>query len=107
MHGLSDDDIRGIKVLRNALATETNVIGRHFIYAELEATLYRCRDAFTSALDDYDNVCKQHDDEMDSIRSACMAHWGKVPVLDMYRQMAIRSKSSTTTARRSGGPSAG
>jgi hypothetical protein len=90
MHGLSDDDIRGIKVLRNAVATESNVIGRHFIYAELEAALYRCRHVFSSALDDYDEVCKQHDREMDSIRSACIAHWGKIPVLDMYRQMAIK-----------------
>jgi hypothetical protein len=90
MHGLSDGDIRGIKVLRNALATESNVIGRHFIYAELEAVLYRCRDAFSSALDDYDAVCMHHDAEMDRIRSACIAYWGKVPVLDTYRQMAIR-----------------
>ncbi len=90
MHGLPDDDIHGIKVLRNALATESNVIGRHFIYAELEAALYRCRDAFSSALDDYDKVCIQHDDEMDRIRSACMNYWGKVPVLETYRQMAIR-----------------
>ena len=56
MHSLAGDDIRAIKALRNALATETNVIGRHFIYAELEAALYRCRDVFTSALDDYDKV---------------------------------------------------
>jgi hypothetical protein len=70
--------------------TESNVIGRHFIYAELESALYRCRDAFSSALNDYDKACWQHDDEMDSIRSACMAHWGKVPVLDTFRQMAIR-----------------
>jgi hypothetical protein len=90
MHGVSDDALRGIKVLRDALATESNVIGRHFIYAELEAVLYRCRDAFTSALDDYDDVCRQHDAEMDSIRSACVADWGKVPMLDTYRQMAIR-----------------
>lgn len=92
MHGLPDDDIRGIKTLREALATESNVIGRHFIYAELETALYRCRDTFTSALDDYDKVCRQHDGEMDSIRSAFMAHWGKVPVLDTYRQMAIRQQ---------------
>jgi hypothetical protein len=92
MHGLSDDDVRAIKALREALATESNVIGRHFIYAELEAALYRCRDAFTSALDDYDKVCAQHDGEMDSIRSAFMADWGKVPVLDTYRQMAIRQQ---------------
>jgi hypothetical protein len=92
MHGLSDDDIHAIKMLREGLATESNVIGRHFIYAELEAALYRCRDAFTSALDDYDKVCKQHDSEMDNIRSACMTYWGKVPVLNTYRQMAIRQQ---------------
>lgn len=92
MHGLPNDDIRRIKALRKALATESNVIGRHFIYAELEAALYRCRDAFSSALGDYDRVCWQHDDEMDSIRSACMAYWGKVPMLDTYRQMAIRQQ---------------
>jgi tetratricopeptide (TPR) repeat protein len=92
MHGLSEDDAHAVKVLRKALATESNAIGRHFIYAELEAALYRCRAVFTSALDDYDEVCKQHDSEMDSIRSACMAHWGKIPVLDTYRQMAIRQQ---------------
>jgi hypothetical protein len=92
MHGLSEDDAHAIKVLRKALTTESNTIGRHFIYAELEAALYRCRDIFTSALDDYDKVCKEHDSEMDSIRSACIAHWGKVPVLDTYRQMAIRQQ---------------
>lgn len=90
MHGLSDDDVHAIKVLRDALVTESNIIGRHFIYTELEAALYRCRDGFTSALDDYDKVCKQHDAELDGIRSACLAYWGKVPVLDTYRQMAIR-----------------
>ena len=92
MHSLSGDDVRAIKALRHALATETNVIGRHFIYAELEAALYRCRDVFTSALDDYDKVCLQHDTEMVSIRPACMAYWGKVPVVDTYRQMAIRQQ---------------
>jgi hypothetical protein len=92
MHGLADDDVRGIKVLRSALATESNVIGRHFIYAELEAALYRCRGVFSSALDDYDEVCRQHDGEMEGIRAACVAYWGKVPVLDLYRQMAIRQQ---------------
>jgi hypothetical protein len=90
MHDLPAGDIHRIKALRKALATESNAIGRHFIYAELEAALYRCRDVFSSALNDYDKACWQHDDEMDSIRSACIEHWGKVPVLDTYRQMAIR-----------------
>ena len=92
MNGVSDDVLRGIKALRNALATEASAIGRHFIYAELEAALYRCRDALPSVLADYDEACRQHDAEMDSIRSACIAYWGKVPTLDTYRQMAIRQQ---------------
>jgi hypothetical protein len=33
-----------------------------------------------------------HDAEMSQIRPACMAQWGKVPALDLYRQMAIRQQ---------------
>ena len=94
MHGHSDDDVRGIKNLREALVRESNVIGRHFIYAELEAALYRCRDVFGSALDEYDDTCRRHDSEMDGIRSACMAYWGKVAVTDLYKQMAIRQQKA-------------
>jgi hypothetical protein len=92
MHGLPADDVRAIGVLRQALASETHVIGRHFIYAELEAALYRCRNAFSSAMTDFDETCRQHDAEMDQIRAACMAEWGKVPVIETYRQMAIRQQ---------------
>jgi hypothetical protein len=92
MHGLADDDARGIKTLRDALARESDIIGRHFIYAELEAALYRCRDVFGSALDEYDEVCGQHDAEMDQIRGACIAYWGKVPAVDTYKQQAIRQQ---------------
>jgi hypothetical protein len=38
---------------------------------------------------DYDETCRQHDAEMDQIRAGCMAEWGKVPVIETYRQMAI------------------
>jgi hypothetical protein len=92
MHHVCDDDVRGIRALREALANESNVIGRHFIYAELEAALYRCRDVFSSALDEYDDTCRRHDTEMDAIRSACLAYWGKVPVVETYKQMAIRQQ---------------
>lgn len=63
LHGVSDDLLRGIKALRKALETEASLIGRHFIYAELEAALYRCRDALPSVLNDYDEACRQHDAE--------------------------------------------
>jgi hypothetical protein len=93
MHDLPADDVRAIQVLRKALASETHVIGRHFIYAELEAALYRCRNAFNSALADYDDTGRQHDAEMDQIRAACMAEWGKIPVIETYRLMAIRQQN--------------
>ena len=35
-----------------------------------------------------------HDAEMGSIRQACLTKWGKVPVLDTYRQMAIRQQKA-------------
>jgi hypothetical protein len=92
MHGLEDNDARAIPALRKALATEADPVGRHFIFAELEAALYRCREVFGSALSEYDEACRRHDAEMGLIRPACMAQWGKVPVLDLYRQMAIRQQ---------------
>jgi hypothetical protein len=45
-------------------------------------------------LDEYDQACRQHDAEMDSIRVAFMAKWGRVPVLELYRQMAIRQQKA-------------
>lgn len=94
MSGLPDDDIRAIPYLRNLLIQETDVLDRHFMYAQLEAILYRCRDAFASALGEYDHACRGHDAEMDGIRRACLGKWGKVPVLETYRQMAIRQQKA-------------
>ncbi len=49
---------------------------------------------FASALDEYDQACRQHDAEMESIRVAFMAKWGRVPVLELDRQMAIRQQKA-------------
>ena len=92
LDGLPSDHACAISYLRRLLARETDIIDRHFMYASLEASLYRCRDAFDSALDEYDEACRQHDAEMDSIRQACMTKWGNVPVLETYQQMAIRQQ---------------
>ena len=54
--------------------------------------LYRSRDLYASALDEYDETCVRHDAEMESICAASMAKWGKIPLLDTYRQMAIRQQ---------------
>jgi hypothetical protein len=74
------------------LASDPDPIDRHFQFAELEARLYRSRDLYDTALAEYDEACGRHDAEMDGICAAFMAKWGKVPLLDTYRQMAIRQQ---------------
>jgi len=75
------------------------LLDRHFMYTQLEALLYRSRDAFTSALEEYDEACRRHDSEMDTIRQAFMAKWGQVPWLETYRQMAIRQQKAKNFER--------
>jgi tetratricopeptide (TPR) repeat protein len=94
MGDLPADDLRAIKMLRQLLEHESDAIDRHFMHAHLEALLYRSRDVFTSALDEYDQACRQHDAEMDGTRDAFMAKWGRLPVLETYRQMAIREQKA-------------
>ena len=94
MSDLPPDDLRAIKMLRQLLERETDAIDRHYMHAHLQTLLYRSRDVFASALDEYDQACRQHDAEMDSIRVAFLAKWGRVPVLELYRQMAIRQQKA-------------
>ena len=98
---LSDDDITAIKKLRSMLETDPDPIDRHYMMSELEQRLYKSRDAFASALDEFDAVCRQHDAEMVTIRPALMEKFGKVPRIDTYRQAAIRcQKAKDWTAMR-------
>lgn len=94
MTSLPGDDVRAIPYLRKLLAQEMDILDRHFMYAQLETILYRCRSAFASALSEYDEACRQHDAEMDGIRQACIAKWGRVPLLETYKQMAIRQQKA-------------
>ncbi|MFC6157254.1 HIRAN domain-containing protein [Kribbella jiaozuonensis] len=89
---LPEADRPAIAMLRGLLATDPDPIDRHFQFAELEARLYRCRDLYDSALDEFDGACKQHDAEMETICEAFMVKWSKVPLLETYRQMAIRQQ---------------
>jgi hypothetical protein len=91
-NNLPDADRPAIATLRQLLATDPDPIDRHFQFAELEARLYRCRDLYETALEEFDEACVRHDAEMTSICEAFMAKWGKVPLLDTYRQMAIRQQ---------------
>ena len=106
MGDLPADDLRAIKALRQLLDREADAIDRHYMHAHLQSLLYRSRDVFASALDEYDQACRQHDAEMDSIRAAFMAKWGRLPVLETYKQMAIASRRPGTLSRRCGGRNA-
>lgn len=85
-----DDDVQAISQLRKLLANESNPLERHYMWAQLEHHLYHAREAFTSALADYDSVCRDHDAEMETICPALIAELGGLPFLELYRQEAIR-----------------
>lgn len=90
--GLPDDDRPAIAMLRQLLSSEPDPIDRHFQLSELETRLYRCRDLYDTALEEFDEVCRRHDAEMKVICAAFRAKWGKVPLLQTYPQMAIRQQ---------------
>lgn len=90
MDTLPNGDRPSIDKLRTLLADDPDPIDRHFQFAELESRLYRCRDLYDTALDEYDEVCRRHDAEMETICAAFRAKWGKVPMLETYKQMAVR-----------------
>lgn len=77
LHELPSDSTRAISVLRERLRSTTEPISRHYMYCELEARLYRSRDAFASALDEYDEAVKAHDAEIEAIRAAFTAKVGQ------------------------------
>ena len=89
---LPDADRPAIAMLRELLASDPDPIDRHFQFCELESRLYRCRDLYETALNEFDDTCRLHDAEMETICKAFIAKWGKVPLLETYRQMAIRQQ---------------
>ncbi len=91
---LPDGDRPAIKVLRGLLAEDPDPIDRHFQFAELEARLYHCRDIDENALSEFDEACRQHDAEMEGICAAFMAKWSRIPMLEIYKQMAIRQSKA-------------
>lgn len=90
--GLPEADRPAIARLRELLAAGSDPVDRHFQFAELEERLYRSRDLYESALAEYDETCARHDAEMEGICAAFMAKWGTIPLLETYRQMAIRQQ---------------
>ncbi len=94
LNQLSGNDTHDIEKLRAMLATKSDPIDRHYLFSELGRRLYRSRDAFASALDEFDVVCRQHDTEMVVIRAALQEKFGQIPVIEMYRQATIRCQKA-------------
>jgi hypothetical protein len=95
---LPSDPIKAIGRLRQLLEHDPDPIDRHFMFCELEERLYRAWETFASALAEYDDTCALHDAEMDGIRDALLQKFGKVPLLEAYRQMAIRHQKAKNWA---------
>jgi hypothetical protein len=91
---LPGDYVAAVQKPRLLLRDNPDPIDRHFMFCELERKLYHSRDAFDSALDQYDEVCRQHDAEMDVIRAALFTKFQVVPLLETYTQMAIRQQKA-------------
>jgi hypothetical protein len=91
---LPHGDPAAIKTLRRLLENERDPIDRHYMLCELETRLYKSRDAFESALREYDETCELHHQDMAQIRPALFEKFGRMPVLDTYRQAAIRAQKA-------------
>lgn len=91
---LPSNDAAAIKQLRKLLKNVGDPIDRHYMMGALETCLYKCREAFASALDEFDDVCRQHDGEMTQIRPALLEKFGTVPLIGTYRQAAIRCQKA-------------
>lgn len=91
---LSENDLKAIKQLRGLLVHESDPIDLHYLYRELEARLYKSRDVFGSALDEYDAACRDHDAVMGSLRPALLEKFGAIPLLETYKQQAIRQQKA-------------
>jgi hypothetical protein len=91
---LPDDDGDAVEQLRRMLATEHDPIDRHYMFCELTKRLYKLRALSASALDDFDAACREFDSEIATIRVALVNKFGKVPVVEMYRQAIIRCQKA-------------
>ena len=88
------DRLKAMTFLRHELASEPAAISRHFMYAQLEQVLYAARDDLDSALDEFDTACEAHHAEMPFLRLALIELFGGVPLIEMYKQAAIRHQKA-------------
>ena len=92
LYQLPEDTPSAVQTLRQLLDHESDLLDRHFMYAELESRLYRLRDTGADALAGYDKASGAHDDEMDDIRPLLLAKFGAIPLLETYKQQSIRQR---------------
>lgn len=91
MDRLPENPVKRIPQLRALLADDPDPIDRHFMFLALEEDLYYCRDTFPTALTEFDEVCEQHHAEIETgTREALLAKFGVLPLIDTYKQSAIR-----------------
>jgi hypothetical protein len=83
-----------VVTLRSLLLTERDPITRHVIFCELERCLYESRHEFTSALDEFDDVCLEHDSEMDTIRVALLERYTHLPEIELYTRAVTRCQAA-------------
>ena len=88
------DRLQAMTFMRAELLAEREPLSRHYMYAQLEGLLYGAREDFTSALIDYDATCEAHNSEMAAIRPALLKTFGGLPLLEMYKQAAIRHQKA-------------
>jgi hypothetical protein len=91
---LPDDDIAAVRRLRELLAVDPDPIDRHYMFTELESRLYRSGADDEKTLSEFEVVCRSHHAEIGTMRSAFVAKWGVVPLLNTYRQMSIREQKA-------------
>jgi rubrerythrin len=93
------DRLQAIAFIRQNLHKETQPVGRHDLFASLAERLYEAREQFESALAEFDEVCALHDAEMVTIRPALVATFGGLPLLEVYKQSAIRHQKAQDVER--------
>lgn len=96
---LSDDHATAIEQLRRMLKAESDPIDLHYMRAELVKRLYKCRDTDPLALDAFDAACEEYHAEIVKIRAALFDKFGKVPVIETYRQAVIRCQKAKDWTR--------
>lgn len=92
---LGEDDEAAVARLWALLRAERDPIDRHYMFCEQETRLYRLRERRPTALDEFDDACELHHSEMVVLlRQALFDKFGVVPVIEMYRQAAIRCQKA-------------